>query len=533
MLAAVIIQATYVNRTDGSSFDNFPDVADLQESEANLLEEASHTEVQFNSVLDAHDGSEEPLDAIANMDQDCLSGKPALNVKLARYNVESNHQTNYMKSAYVGTISVGTPGLPMTVIFDTGSGHLILPSMYCKSEACRVHTRYRRSASVTGRDINFNGSTVTPGGSRDSSEVEFGTGTVEGVIVEDVICFDPTTNALVTSDLWATDSHSKHATDQPGCFYMHFVAATELSADPFIDFAFDGVMGLSLMGLSETPETNFLNVLSEVLDNRHSCASQSFGVFLASNPGEESDIAFGGWNKEHLAEQLSWAPVHDPEMGHWIVKVKGLHIDNEPLDYCADGTCKAAVDTGTALLSVPPTIFRQVFSMLRHESGLPGHCQGAGPTLHFEFEDFSVSLGPTEYSSVRRIRHPMRKSNPFPRSNVSQRITRNDLRCVPSIMTLELEAPLGPKLFVLGEPVLRKYYTVYDAKQKRVGFGRAVHSKVPTRVDLLLSVPEIDPHHDPFREKGRRSPTLFDIFRWRTLLKRPKRITPTRTTPIL
>jgi hypothetical protein len=367
---------------------------------------------------------------------------------------------------------------------------------------------------------------------RDSITVEFGTGDAQGVIVEDVLCFNQRTNASVTNELWAKDSDSKHATDMPGCFYMHFMAATDLSSDPFIDFGFDGVMGLSLVGLSETKEHNMLNVLSEVLDNSHTCASQSFGVFLANNPREESDIAFGGWNKEHLGEQLSWEPVHDPELGHWIVKVKGLRVDNERLDYCDDGSCKAAVDTGTALLSVPPTVFRQLFGMLRHEPGLPGHCRGAGPTLHFEFEDFTVSLGPREYSSVRRIRYPQPRANQFPRSNVSRRITRNDLRCFPLLMTLDLEAPLGPKLFILGEPVLRKYYTVYDAQQKRVGFGRAVHSDMPTREELLLSVPEIDPRYDPRSRQRRLSPTMFDIFRWRTQMKRPQRITPTRTRPM-
>jgi len=513
-------------------------MADLQEAEADLLEQASRSEVQSGSVQDAKvGGEEEPVDAVAvtgsvadTSDPACLTGVPALNVKLTRLTVESNHQTNYIKSAYVGTISVGTPGLPMTVIFDTGSGHLILPSMYCKSEACKVHTRYRRSSSSTGRDINFNGSTVVPEMPRDSITVEFGTGEAQGVIVEDMICFNPSTNASVTEELWARNSGGKHATGKAGCFFMHFMAATDLSSDPFIDFGFDGVMGLSLLGLSETPEHNFLNVLSGELDDRHSCASQSFGVFLARNPREDSDIAFGGWNQEHLAEQLSWASVHDPELGHWIVEIKGLRVDNERLDFCDDGTCKAAVDTGTALLSVPPPAFRQLFGMLRHEPGLSGHCQGAGPTLHFEFEDFTVSLGPREYSSIRRIRHPQQKTNQFPRSNVSRRISRNDLRCFPLLMTLDLEAPLGPKLFILGEPVLRKYYTVYDAQKKRVGFARAVHSNMPTRDELLLSVPEIDLQHT--KQQHRALPTLFDIFKWRSLLKRPKRVIPTRTKPV-
>ena len=34
--------------------------------------------------------------------------------------------------------------------------------------------------------------------------------------------------------------------------------------------------------------------------------------------------------------------------------------------------------------------------------------------------------------------------------------------------------PLGPNLFILGEPVLRCYYTIYDWSSPRVGFGVAL-----------------------------------------------------------
>ena len=53
-----------------------------------------------------------------------------------------------------------------------------------------------------------------------------------------------------------------------------------------------------------------------------------------------------------------------------------------------------------------------------------------------------------------------------------------------------LQAPLGPKTFILGEPVLRKYYTVYvlifkvramksseDWAARRIGFAQADHSQ--------------------------------------------------------
>jgi len=405
----------------------------------------------------------------------------------------------------------------MTVLFDTGSGHLMLPSMYCKSEACRAHTRYRRSASLSGRDINFNGSSIHKGSPRDSITVEFGTGEATGVIVEDMICMGPMTNATVTSELWPDTGLPQ------GCMIMHFLAATDLSEEPFMNFGFDGVMGLSLEGLSQTPKHNFLHVLSELLESTHSCASKSFGVFLASNHHEGSDIGFGGWDEAHLTEELSWTPVHNPDLGHWIVGIKGLRVDNEPLDFCNDGKCKAAVDTGTALLSVPPALFRELFEHLRHEAGLTGHCQGPGPLLHFELEDFTVTLGPKEYSSLRTARSPLPVDPEL--SNQSGRLSRPDLRCFPLLMTLELEEPLGPKLFILGEPVLRKYYTVYDSDQKRVGIGRAKHSSFPSRDEVLLKAADVtaatrkdasQPHI-----RYRSMPTMFDIFRWRNAIRRP------------
>jgi len=53
-----------------------------------------------------------------------------------------------------------------------------------------------------------------------------------------------------------------------------------------------------------------------------------------------------------------------------------------------------------------------------------------------------------------------------------------EVKCHPTFMPFDLPEPLGPKLFILGEPVLRKYYTVYDWEVKRVGFGLACHNFV-------------------------------------------------------
>merc|ERR1712107_913662 len=103
---------------------------------------------------------------------------------------------------------------------------------------------------------------------------------------------------------------------------------------------------------------------------------------------------------------------------------------------------------------------------------------GHGPLLHFDFEGFTVTMSPREYSAPKKTKKTMMHDPGLeedPPANDTWAPRRRDMRCFPLLMTLELEEPLGPKLFILGEPVLRKYYSVYDARLKRVGLGRAVH----------------------------------------------------------
>merc|ERR1719161_1014965 len=45
--------------------------------------------------------------------------------------------------------------------------------------------------------------------------------------------------------------------------------------------------------------------------------------------------------------------------------------------------------------------------------------------------------------------------------------------CRPRFMPVKMEAPLGPHLFILGEPVLHRYYSMYNWKDESVGFALA------------------------------------------------------------
>jgi hypothetical protein len=355
---------------------------------------------------------------------------------------------------------------------------VVLPSANCQSEACKVHETYDPKISQHAVEVNYDGSKVVPGQARDQINVAYGTGEIAGVFVEDKLCLGPSESA------GAADS----CVDK-----LRLVAATEMSDEPFRDFAFDGVVGLGLDVLALAPEMSLFGML--VKQGR--LAYPSFGVFLADTAEETSEISFGGHNPELVRSELTWAPVAMPEEGHWQVRITRMLVDDKVLDFCADGQCRAVVDTGTSVLAVPTAVAGSLQSALEaplREAAAKkpvSDCRLAqGATLYFELETgLTIALGPGEYA---REAVEAESAATFMNGNATAAS-----HCQPTLLPFDMEAPLGPKLFIWGEPVLRKYYTAYDWQEKRVGFALAAHSNnevaaaemAPRRLKPLLARP--------------------------------------------
>lgn len=56
---------------------------------------------------------------------------------------------------YYGKVSVGSPAQEFLVIFDSGSGQLLVPSEKCEDDACEHHKTYNASASTTGMQVTL------------------------------------------------------------------------------------------------------------------------------------------------------------------------------------------------------------------------------------------------------------------------------------------------------------------------------------------------------------------------------------------
>jgi len=412
-------------------------------------------------------------------------GQPTL-ITLRRESVPVKKQGKVVsfRTTYSGLIGVGGPvAQEFRVVFDTGSGNVVLPSTSCISYSCLIHRRFNASQSNFAVAVNSDGSHVRKGQLGDEVDISFGTGKITGDFVRDRVCLGVPSN-LTDGD----EQIAQQRPSEPTCVDMNIITASDMSQKPFESFKFDGIVGLGLYSLALTNKFSFFDRMMKSGKAR----SPLFGVFLTEGDveGEESEIAFGGYNAERLLDPLAWAPVAMAEYGYWQVRILAVRIDGRELDVCRDGTCRGVVDTGTSHLGIPAPHNLEVASLLSADAGELLDCRLARtPVMEIELENINLTLGAENYMRRLPLRDGVTVSS---EKGVNLNATEEDHRdpsepavlldehqqdiarnCTARIMAVNMPAPIGPKLFILGEPVLHRYYTVFDWKLAQVGFSLA------------------------------------------------------------
>merc|ERR1719506_1068533 len=110
------------------------------------------------------------------------SGRDIMTVPLRREIVPVMRRGEVVsyKNSYTGIIHLGEPKQEFRVIFDTGSGHVIVPSSKCQSDTCLVHQRYNKSASANAIYVYEEGGPIQEGDLPDQATIHFGTGNLTG-----------------------------------------------------------------------------------------------------------------------------------------------------------------------------------------------------------------------------------------------------------------------------------------------------------------------------------------------------------------
>jgi len=343
---------------------------------------------------------------------------------------------NIYASEYYGQLSIGTPAQSFKMVFDTGSGNIIVPCSTCTDPACLTHSRFDSNASSTSKPIMSSDEPLLvakEGRHRSSVTVTFGTGEMTGLFVRDRVCIGEI------------------------CSEMNFITATQESDDPFKDVPFDGILGLALPQLAEAQEFSLVDSMVK----SQSLKQNLFSVYFAQGDHEHSEIVFGGYSKERMLTPIIWVPVSNP--GYWQVAMRDLFLDEEPLNLCGSG-CQVAVDTGTALIAGPSRLIRKLLEKIRVASDCSNFDEL--PELGFMINGEMLVMRPIDY------------------------VERSEEGCILGLMSLDIPPPRGP-LFILGDPFLRKYYTIYDRERLRVGFSIAKHTE-PVNSSTVVDVPSTD-----------------------------------------
>jgi len=331
---------------------------------------------------------------------------------------------------YYGEVEVGTPLQKFTVIFDTGSGHLLLPSERCESEACAKHKRFLANKSSTVVPIGWADSPLERAedeNDRDTKVINFAMGDAVGQFNRDQVCLGGF------------------------CGWADFVELTEESNNPFKDAKWDGVVGLG-QAISEAPEFNIFQMLAN--SSTPKMTKPIFAVFLGRSMTDDSEISFGGVREDRMSGPMTWVDVS--EEGYWQFKFTDFAVDGKATGLCdryGERGCQAVLDTGSSLMMGPSYDLGKVLRMINFGNDTTTNCTAKTkfPKLGFIIEGKTFEMEPEDYMDRQ----------------YDATLPKGTDACWAHLMPIG-DTGRGP-IFVLGMPFLRKFYTAYDIDQKKIG----------------------------------------------------------------
>ncbi|CAG9309896.1 unnamed protein product [Blepharisma stoltei] len=326
---------------------------------------------------------------------------------------------------YFGSISIGTPEEKFSVIFDTGSAWLWVPSIQCESSCHESSNYFDSSESSTYASYN------------ETIQLSYGQGVALGDIGYDKVSIGDTYTLSVLNQSFVTINQDQD----------------------FEALMADGILGLGFKELSNNQST-----LLDNLKHQGQIEEKIFSVYLTDNwfqagPTEGSVVIFGGYDLKTYAkvDEIDYINVLE-QTGYWAVLLDGIKIND---DHLASTTFVGIVDTGSSLINVPYNDANVIFTEISNS----GACQIASGFL---FCDCGYQNKLEDYPKISFL------------LGLSKRFTLGPedyfLKQGSDCLLLFAASPFD-SVWILGDVFLRKYYTIFDAENYRIGFAISIDSE--------------------------------------------------------
>lgn len=302
--------------------------------------------------------------------------------------------------SYFIEVEVGSEKKSMYMLIDTGAGSSWVMGTSCKSKACSMHNTFGADDSDS-LDI-----------SEKSFNIAYGSGKVSGT--------------------WATDTITV-----AGMSIEYQFGLTDTTSDQFLQFAFDGILGLAI---NKGSNNNFLNALakSEEVDKNMFCVALN----RASDGTNEGEISFGSPNPDKYTGKISYTSIGEDD--DWAIKMDDMGYNGKKANV---GGMSSFIDTGTSFMFGSPENVKKVHALIDGAESSDGitytvPCDSNGNmTIAFSGVDYVIS--PKDWIS------PPNKEG----------------KCTSNLYGFEVVKGA----WLLGDTFIKNVYAVFDADERRIG----------------------------------------------------------------
>ena len=325
--------------------------------------------------------------------------------------------------SYFSVVTFGSKGQEMWMLLDTGAANTWVMGTDCTTDACQVHNTFGREDSATY--------VVT----EDEWDVVYGSGSVEGVIIEDSMSF-------AGFDLT-----------------LQFGSATNTS-DDFLHYPMDGIMGLGL----SSPDAKVPTVMKAMM-KEELLKNNILGINLQrhSDGARDGQITFGAIDKSKFEGEITYTDII-PDVHRWEIPIEDTEVDGNPANFKGKS---AIVDTGTSFMLLPPEDAKVIHSFI--------------PDAVQDGEDFKVPCSTKALIeiSISGVKYTVSHKDYVGRADKTGQMCRSNIAG---------HQAFGKDQWLLGDVFLKNVYSVFDFDKNRIGMY-FVQPPVLCKVYLLTRDP--------------------------------------------